>query len=224
MLAFEIITSIIGSIGGATIIVRALVKWLGQVWADQIAKKTIAKFDQELEELKAKNSLAIENFKRQSDANLKNLEQFGTISSKNYQNFFENRISTYLNLLKFKNEYISQKHEDAVTEMTESWGDAYYTSYINLRNIIIKRQLYISNELELSFHNLRLEAAPYTKEADLAEQHALVAGKHPMVADEQRSSAHEKLAINTQALMNAVIQQINIDVSKLRARIELDRA
>ncbi len=65
-------------------------------------QKTIAKFDQELEIIKAKNSLLVEEFKRRSDANLKDLEQFGTISSKNYQNFFENRISTYLKLLKFK--------------------------------------------------------------------------------------------------------------------------
>ncbi len=107
--------------------------------------------------------------------------------------------------------------------MTERQDDAYYISYINLRKIIIEDQLYISNELEKLFQNLRLEAARYTKEADLAEQHALVAGAHPMEADEQRSSAHNKLATNTQALMKAVIEQIDMDVSKLRARIELDR-
>lgn len=224
MLALEIVASVIGSLGGAVIIVAALVRWLGQVWADRIAKKTVAKFEQELEVTKTQNTLALEEFRRRSEADLKDREQFGGISSKVYQDFFENRISTYLSLLEVKNDYISKIHEDAVTDETEGWGDAYYASYIKLRKVMVERQLYVSNELEKAFHELRLEAASYIKEADLAEGYALGAGAHPMEADEQRSPVHDKLASETQSLMNAVIHQIDTDVSKLRARIELDRA
>lgn len=141
-----------------------------------------------------------------------------------YQKFFENRISTYLNLLEIKNDYIAQMHEDAVTEETERWGDAYYASYVKLRKVVIEEQLYVSTELEKAFHELRLKAAHYIKEADLAEGYALGAGAPPLEADEQRSPVHDKLATETHALMNAVIRQIETDVSKLRARIELDRA
>lgn len=223
MFALEIVATVLGSLGGAAIIVAALVKWLGQVWADRIAKQTVAKFEQELETTKARNALALEEFKRRSEADLKDREQFGGISSKVYQNFFENRISTYLRLLEIKNDYISQMHEDAVTEETERLGDAYYNCYIKLRKVMVEKQLYVSNELEKAFHDLRLEAARYIKEADLAEAYALGVGAHPLDADEQRSPVHDKLATETQALMSAVIRQIDTDVSKLRARIELDR-
>ena len=224
MSLWDVVGSVLASIGGATLIVGGFAHFLGKVWTDRIAKQTLAKYDQELESTKARNAFALEEFKRKSDAELKDREQFSGISSQVYQDFFKNRVSTYLKLLEIKNEYISEMHEDAVTEETERWGDAYYSSYIKLRKILIENQLYISTELEKVFHDLRLEAAKYTKEADLAEGYAIGAGAEPWEAGEQRSPVNDKLAKETYEFMSNVISRIDIVVSKLRARIDLDRA
>lgn len=220
---WDVIGSVLASIGGATLIVGAFAHFLGKVWADRIAKQTVARYDQELETTKAQNTLALEEFKRKSNTELKDREQFGGISSQVYQDFFKNRVATYIKLLEIKNEYISGMHEDAVTEETERWGDVYYSSYVKFRKILVEKQLYISTELEKVFHDLRLEAAKYIKEADLAEGYAIGAGAEPWEADEQRSPVHDKLAQGTHKLMSNVIRQIDTDVSKLRARIDLDK-
>jgi len=221
---WDVAGSVLASIGGATVIVGAFAHFLGKVWADRIAKQTMAKYDQALETIRAKNTLVLEEFKRKSETELKVREQFGGISSQVYQEFFKNRVATYIKLLALKNEYISEIHENAFTAETEQWGDVYYSLYIKFRNTLIEEQLYISTELEKVFQKLRLQAAQYTKEADLAEGYALGAGAEQWQANEERSLAHDKLVQHTYELMSAVIRQIDDDVSKLRARIDLDEA
>lgn len=221
---WEVVGSVLASLGGATVIVGAFAQFLGKTWADRIARQTMAKYEQELEATKAKNVYALEEFKQKSNAELKDREQFGGISAQVYQDFLKHRVSTYIKLLEAKNKYISAMHEDAVTEETERWGEAYYSSYSEFRKIIIENQLYISTGLEESFHALRIEAAKYIKEADLAEGYALGQGAEPWDADEQRSSANDKLVTKTYELMATVIRQIDNDVSGLRARIDIDKA
>lgn len=221
---WEVVGSILASLGGATVIVGAFAQFLGKTWADRIARQTMAKYEQELEAAKAKNIFALEEFKQKSNAELKDRDQFGGISAQVYQDFFKNRVSTYIKLLEEKNKYISAMHEDAVTDETERWGDSYYSSYNKFRKIIIENQLYISTDLEMAFHTLRIEAAKYIKEADLAEGYALGQGAELWDANEQRSSINDKLASSTHELMAAVIRQIDNDVSGLRARIDIDRS
>lgn len=96
-------------------------------------------------------------------------------------------------------------------------------AYASLRKLMIKNQLYLSNELEKAFSKLRIKAARYTKEADMAEVYAIGAGAEPWEASDQRSPVHDKLATETSKLMNKVMKQIEIDVSKLRSRIEIDK-
>lgn len=88
---------------------------------------------------------------------------------------------------------------------------------------MIENQLYLSNELEKAFSELRMEAAKYTKEADMVEGYALGAGADSREAGEERTPIHDKLATKTSGLMNKVMSQIEIDVSKLRSRIEIDK-
>jgi len=221
---WDIVGTVMASLGGASVIVAAFAHFLGKVWADRIAKQTTAKYNQEIEIIKSKNSIALEEFKRKSEAELKDREQFSGISKEVYQDFFKNRVSTYLKLLELKNSYISDMHEDFVTEETERWGDAYYSSYVSLRKLMIERQLYLSNELERAFSELRMKASQYTKEADMAEGYAIGGGANAMEADEERSPVHDKLAANTNELMKKVMDQIETDVSKLRSRIEIDKA
>ena len=221
---WEIVGTIMASLGGASVIVAAFAHFLGKVWADRIAQQTSAKYKQAFEILESKNTMALEDFKSKSEAELRDREQFSGISKEVYQGFFKNRVSTYLKLLELKNKYITNMHEDFVTEETERWGDAYYYSYVSLRKLMIENQLYISNELEKAFSELRMEAAKYTKEADMVEGYALGAGADSREAEEERTLIHDKLATKTSDLMNKVMRQVETDVSKLRSRIEIDKA
>lgn len=221
---YEIVGTILGSLGGASVIIAAFAHFLGKIWADRIAKQTAAKINQDLEILKSKNTHALEEFKKRSESELKDREQFSGISLAVYQDFFKNRVQTYLKLLKIRNEYISSWHEDFVTEEAERWGDVYHSTYIDLKKLLIEDQLYISNDLESSFHELRMEAANYVKEADMVEGYAMGAGAAPWDVAEQTTPIYEKLANETYELMSKVMRQIELDVTKLRSRIEIDRA
>ncbi|MCG9665822.1 hypothetical protein L1D26_22490 [Vibrio mediterranei] len=221
---FEFVSSVLASFGGATVIVGSLSHFLGGVWARRIAAQTVAKFEMELETTKAANKLALDAFKIKSEENLKERDQYNGISFDVYQGFIENRVKTYTNLLSIVNEYISKMHEDIRVEESESWGDAYYSIYVSLRDEITKNQLYISNELEVTFHRFRLKSAKYVKEADLEEVHAIMNGAHQQEADEQKCHVYDKFARETQNEMISVITAIKSDVSKLRSRIEIDKA
>jgi hypothetical protein len=223
-LNFEIVSSILASFGGATVLVGSLSHFLGKVWANRIATQTVAKFAMELETTKAANKFALDEFKIRSEENIKEREQYNGISFEVYQNFIKNRVDTYTNLLVIVNNYISKMHEDISVEESESWGDAYYSIYVLLRDELTRNQLYISNELEDVFHQFRLKAAEYVKEADLEEVHAIMNGAHEMEAGEQKCHVYDRFARETQHEMKAVITTIKSDVSKLRSRIEIDKA
>lgn len=220
---WDIVGAVLGSFGGATVIVTALAHFFGKIWADRIATATKAKFEQELEVLKIKSNITLEEFKRRSDAELKDRDNYYGITSEIYQDFFKNRIKTYLKLLEIKNQYISYLYEDFFTEQDGYWGSMYYDLYRSFRNIIIEDQLYISNDLEKKFVELQIEAAKYTKEGDRAEDYAIFNGIPEHHAIEHRESADNELADNTYKLMKNFISQIEIDVSKLRSRIEIDK-
>nr|PME51353.1 hypothetical protein BCV35_06315 [Vibrio cyclitrophicus] len=223
-LSLEVASSILASLGGATVIVGGLAQFLGKVWAKRIADQTIGQFKLELEATKAANQYVLDEFKVRSEEKLKDREQFNGISFEVYQGFITNRVQTYSNLLSIVNEYISKMHEDIGVEESESWGDAYYSVYVSLREQTTKNQLYISNELEIVFHEFRLKSAKYVKDADLEEVHALMNGAHPFEASEQKGHVYDKFARETQEEMKKVIATIKSDVSKLRARIEIDKA
>lgn len=218
----EILKAILTTLGGASVIVFGFAHFLGKAWIDRIAKQTMAKYDKELAILKSQHELVFQEFKQKAEFELKDLEHFGGISKDVYQEFFKSRISTYIKLLEIKNAYISDMREEFITEETESWGTAYHSIYVRFKKVITEQQLYISNELDKVFHELRMKACEYIKEADMAEAYAMGAGsKHPEEASED---ALNKLVSETSNLMNKVIKQIDADVSKLRSRIDLDKA
>ncbi|MCQ8849824.1 hypothetical protein NQT74_14655 [Alteromonas stellipolaris] len=251
----EVLGTIMGSFGGAAVIVAALAKFLSKVWTDRLAKETSAKinkdlevlkagFSQDLELLKSKSTQDLELIKSKSTQNLEKIkakntealeqtkhaldiikgsqEQFGGISLEFYQKFFDVRIDLYLELLDIKNKYIEEMEEEFATEVHEGWGIVYYTTYISLRKLMIKKQLYISNELEESFSELRKNAFEFMKEADMQE--VLSREDETPVENEQLRKVYDRFAESTDHLMESVMVQIGKDVSKLRARIELDKA
>ena len=243
----EIVGTVLASLGGASLIVAGFANFLGKIWADRLAKTASAKFNIELEavksansqeieriksrslsdieKLKVDNSIALEKFKRDSDVLFREQEQFGGISVEFYQNFFKKRVDVYLELLKIKNNHLSETHEEFVHELREGWGHVYYTTYKSLRQHILDNQLYISNELEQIFNDFRMAASEHIKEVDMAE------GPFPPDEDEHTpyeeshiKTIYDNFAKTTSVHMEKMLDQINSDISKLRARIELDKA
>ncbi|WOI35683.1 hypothetical protein R1T43_10610 [Alteromonas sp. CI.11.F.A3] len=109
----EILGTVMGSFGGAAVIVAALAKFLSKVWTDRLAKQTSAKinrdleslkagFNQDLEVLKSKSTQSIESLKARNTEALEKTkheletikraqEQFSGISQDFYQKFFDKR-------------------------------------------------------------------------------------------------------------------------------------
>ncbi|MEZ8168056.1 MULTISPECIES: hypothetical protein [unclassified Vibrio] len=218
---WDLIGSVLASFGGASVIVMGFAHFLGKIWLDQISKRTAAKYNAELLTLKSKGKLALSSFKTKAAAELKNREEFNGISLEVYQGFFQNRVSTYLKLLKIKNAYTTKMHEDFITEEVEDWGNAYYSIYSSLRDLVIENQLYISNELEQRFSFLRMNAAEYIKEADKTEGYSY--GDDSNVTQERVSKVYKKLASETYQEMEDFFNQLDADVKKLRSRIEMDK-
>jgi hypothetical protein len=217
----EIVAPILASLGGATVIIAAFAHYLGKIWTDQIAKSTSARFNNELEQLKASNTLALESFKMRASLSLNERENFAGISQKFYQQFFNKRVETYQSLLKIKNDYITGMGEEFLTDVFEREGAIYYSTYTSLRQLVIENQLYISNELDNSFGVLRLSASEFIKEADLVEANT-DDPDHPPYENQHLEAVYKKLASKTSTDMSKVFEQITCDVSKLRARVEID--
>lgn len=233
----EVLGTVMGSFGGAAVIVAGLAKFLGGVWTDRLAKETSAKmsqdlewlkakFNQDIESLKAKNSNILEKTKHELEIIKGEKEQFSGISREFYQEFFTIRISVYLKFLEIKNNYITEMEEEFITEIHEGWGRVYHSTYVSLRKLMIEKQLYISNELEAVLHKLRTEASSFIKEVDLEEAHLIGASDDYDASYENTRmlEIYNEFATSTGELMNEVMSQIQKDVSKLRSRIELDKA
>jgi hypothetical protein len=217
----EIVASVLASLGGASFIVGVFAHYLGKIWTDRIAKSTSARFTNELEILKSNNVHALEEFKSKSLLALKERESFAGISQEFYQDFFKKRVNTYQKLLNQKNQYITKMEEEFLTDELENWGIVYHSAYTSIRKLIIENQLYISNELDKLFNELRKSASEYIKEADLVEANNY-SQNNPSWEDETLNAVYDKFAKNTLSMMNAVLEQITLDVSKLRSRIEID--
>ena len=209
----EIVSQVLLSLGGASLITFAFAHFLGKVWADRIAKQTAAKFN-----------LEIEDFRTRAAAELKENENFSSISRDTYQDFFKKRIDTYLLLLKIKNEYIEAMNEQYMHEAEENYANAYYSVYSGIRKLLIENQIYISNDLEKSFHNLRISASKYIREADMLEMIASMKSSEPHEIDEVTSPTYIKFMNETYSQMSSLMSQIENDVSQIRSRIEIDRS
>lgn len=223
MLVIEVVSAVLGSLGGAALIVAAFANFLGKVWTERITAQVHAKHEQELEGVKAKHTLALEQFSRRAEAELKDAEIFSGISQEVYQGLFKKRIATYTKLMELKNKYVEDMHEDFLTEETERWGDVYVSSYKALRKVIVENQLYISTDLDKFFQDLRMKAAQYIREADIIEAYGMGSNEQPDTIMERQETVHQKLATETHDLMSKVLDQIGADVVKLRSRIDLDR-
>jgi hypothetical protein len=218
----EVASAILSSLGGAAIIVGGLAHFLGRVWSDRLAQQTQAKYAKELETLKTDSERFLAQAQLVHESFLAERNAFGKISQSAYQKFFDRRISTYELLVKWKSDYIKNLHEDFLTEELDRGADVYYSCYRSLRKLIIENQLYVSNELAKKFEQFRIHGARYLVEADREEAYALGSNASEMDADQMRTPHHEEFARATFDEMKILIAQIDMDVERLRSRVEID--
>ncbi|WP_417877143.1 hypothetical protein [Vibrio sp.] len=219
----EEVTSLLLSLGGSAAILVAFAKVFEKILIDQVSKRTAASLNQDLETLKSKHTNALEEFRAKSAASIKEREVFSTISIDTYQDFFKKRITTYQTLLNWENDYTEDMREDFLAEHTDSYGDRYFKAYQELREILIKNRMYISNDLDQKFQKLRHSAAEYTKQADYYEAMSESNGVEPQDYLQGISDIYHDLGAGTSEMMDDIIMQIAIDISKIRARIEIDK-
>ena len=50
---YEVALAVIGSVGGASLIILALSTWLGKVWANRLMQNEVSKHSEKLESLKS---------------------------------------------------------------------------------------------------------------------------------------------------------------------------
>jgi hypothetical protein len=219
---YEIIASVLASLGGASIIVATFANFLGKIWTKRIEQSQEFKFKTQIEEIKSKNDQDLESLKSRYNSAIKESELYSTISQEFYQAFFKERIDVYLKLLEIRNKYITDIQENIITEIQENWGAIYSRTYSSLRKLIIEKQLYISNELEDVFHQFRNVAAEYLKEADMADMN-FDRDNNPPWDNEQLAVVNDKFAQETNDHMVMVFNTIDKDIKKIRSRIDIDR-
>lgn len=221
---YEVVASILVSVGGASAILAAFVHYLGKIWAERITVQLKSRYENEFELLRAKNAQALEVFRHQAAYELKDVDVFSGISTEVYRDFFKRRVDVYAELLRVKDEYITRMQEDFYTHETERWGDVYNDVYKSLKKIIITNQLYISNELDKEFHKFRVKAADYIQEADLVEAYGLGANSNHDRMMSDQDVVLNKFATETGDSMHKVLERISEDVANIRSRIDMDRS
>lgn len=218
----EVLLTTLSSVGGASLVVGGLGAFLGNVWADRIKQSTLAKFQEELAILSARHTRELEGFKAKAAAALKEREAFAGFSSEFYQDFLAKRVEVYRQLLRLENEYRKEMDESFLRLEFEDWHEQHARMYKALRECVTQNELYVSNEAEAAFQNLRVAIAPSLNEADRAEAFAMgVNGDFEGVIDARRKHEQEALT-ETSALMKAFFEQVRKDVAKVRSRIEMD--
>ena len=214
----EFVLQVLGSIGGATAILYVLSKFLGNVWADRIAKQTMHRFSVELEGLRRESEITLEQTKALNQLSALERQVFSEISQKTYQEFFEKRLSTYKRLLAIRHEYIKSMADFTVDEF-ETWGDEFVRFYGSVRRVYGEDQLYLSAKLDETFVALR----------DAFDELVKVRDRNIAYLSQGTPSPEEESALNNEIYGKAhefykeFELQLDEDVRSLRSRIELDR-
>ena len=214
----EFVLQVLGSIGGATAILYVLSKFLGNVWADRIAKQTMHRFSVELEGLRRETEITLEQTKALNQLSALERQVFSEISPKTYQEFFEKRLWTYKNLLAIRHEYLKSRADFTVEEF-ETWGDEFVRFYESLRQVYGEHQLYLSAKLDDKFVALRDAVDKLARERDRNIAYLSQGTPSP----EEESALNNELYVKTYELYKEFESQLDEDVRSLRARIELDR-
>lgn len=221
---FNSVSELLLSLGGSAAIILSFAKIFEKILIDQVSKRTASKLELEFETLKSNQRVTLEELKAKANINIKDREIFNTISLDTYQEFFKKRIEVYKKIVEWKNVFIGGLQEDFLVEYTESYGEIYNSGYVELRELLTQNQLYISNDLDECFQKLRNKAAEYLKRIEYQEMLMERGENNRDVYGEKIADIYHDFAKDTYSLMDAILEQINKDISNIRSRVEVDKA
>lgn len=229
----EFISQFLVSLGGATLIIGGFAKFLEKVWSDRIIKKNSLLVDKDLAAFKNQHILELETLKKEYNSELEQIKQknieiqidkqnFHQISSTFYQSFFEKRVEVYLELLEIKKKYITEMEESLMTDFHDAHATVAFATYKQIRNLINKKQFYISNDLDNLFTLLRKKASIYLKSEEMVDAQDF---GDDIESYERKDAEYEKVYYEFfkehYALLDNIFVQINHDITGLRKRVEL---
>lgn len=227
----DVIAQVLGSLGGATLIIGGLAKFLERVWSDRVIKNNSLLVDKDLAAFKNQHILELEALKKEYNSELEEIKQknieiqidknnFHQISNTFYQTFFDKRVKVYLDLLEIKNKYITEIEEDIITDFHDAHANVAFSIYKQMRELINKEQFYISNDLDNLFTSLRKNASNYLKSEDMVDMNSFDESHYEWKEAEYEKVYYEFLKDNS-TLLSDVFDQINKDIALLRKRAEL---
>ena len=218
-----VINNIITTLGGTAVIVTGLSTYLGKLFADRSLMREKATLDRELQYLKDTHTKEIKLIEAELQLELTKKDQFHQISKTTYEKIFETKISVYTSLLDLKVRFYSFCHESHVTEADDPTYD-FYALFNECRKNIESNKLYVSKELSEKFDVWRDKASPYLKEANLEGYniHEASSGRPDSYQDiiDAQNPIYSKMIMETMNEMNAIFDQVDIDIACIRNKID----
>lgn len=218
-----VVDNIISVLGGTGVVVTGLSTYLGKLLADRSLMREKASLDRELQYVKNTHTKELKLIEKELKLELSKKDQFHQISKSTYEKIFETKIYLYTGLLDLKVKFYAFCNESHVTEVDDQTYD-FYNLFSECRRSIESNKLYISEELSKKFDSWRDKAAPYLKEANLEgyRAHEWAPGSpddYQNIIDAQ-SPVHAKMIMETMSEMEAIFEQVDIDVAKIRHKID----
>lgn len=174
--------------------------------------------EQNLEGVKSSYTIELEKLKNTNLDLQTNKQNFHEVSNHIYKKYFEDRVDVYLQLMKKRNQYFIEMHEDLGSEYHEKHAEIAFTIYKEIRKIVTENQFHISNELEAVFDDLRVKAAVFIK---LEDQVGAQSFNDYDFDSEQYDKVYCQFITDHHAEMEKVLDQIKLDITKMRKQVAL---
>ncbi len=218
-----VIDNIISVLGGTGVVVTGLSTFLGKLLADRSLMREKASLDRELQYVKDTHAKEIKLIETELQLELSRKDQFHQISKATYEKIFETKVTIYTNLLNLKVKFYSFTDESHVPEVDDPTDD-FFNLFIECRKNIESNKLYISEELSNRFDKWRDKASPYLKKANIEGYHAHEFSYNPEDCYHNVNKAqhpiHTEMIIETMNEIKAIFNQVDIDVAKMRHKID----
>ena len=219
--AFNIITSVVVTLGGSSVVVFGLSGLLGKIWANRLMENEKNAFIKQLEDIKLSHNKELSKLNNELQLRINSSEQFHQISQKTYEKLFEEKIKAYTTLMNAKTEYLRILHEDEEFELHDYPSQVYYDFFQKVRNILNQNRLYISNELSVIYDTLYFKIAPILREAGLLDVYGNMNNDHWESIEDNKEKQYSKMIDNTSDEMKSLLDQIDSDVKLIRKKIDI---
>ncbi len=219
-----VIENIVSVLGGASVVVIGLSSWLGSLWSKRILNQEKLRMDKELQQLKDSNLANLKSMERELQVELQKRDHYHQISKSTYEMNFERKVKVYTELLLLNQKFFRFMNESPLADEPEC-TETYYGYFEQCKTLIEKEKLYVSSKLAERYELWYQKALPYFKQAGL-DGYAVHGFAHTDEENKQniydaQEPARYDLVCETFKEMQAIFEQVEIDVASIRRIIEL---